>query len=309
MKRKQGRERQRASSIVKSSDKKRPRCGSVQVADTASAADQKNPSQKWRTTDEDTSNDDNDEPPAKKPRTSNTNAVATAEYDESFVAKGDLSTYRQITKNYLLSKGALSPNNILTSYVEQSTKMERKIRSILQFLTSPSATTANPTEEKGTKQSKVTVLTCHHKSASKLVGIVEVVKSESAKQGLPCWQYNRIIPKTVELENRDPTTTDAGREGVLSNDRTRQTAGFVNPTSQDSRSLFQPQQQSPDPTENPGDDEAFEMMTAPNHAASQSAGSNAQGTNGKKPKIRVIPTLSVCLATVEIPALEKSGYR
>ena len=216
-----------------------------------------------------------------------------------------------------------------TSHIITSSKMEQRIGFVLKFfnhlVSIPAVDDVRPQQE---KVARIMILTCHEKAISKLVSIVELVKSNKAEAardgkgngiGNGYWQYNKIVPKTIELkESKHPakgeprvadpapatssTTADIRTDGSTHNPSGKNppstTVATAKPTA-DGAAAINDEEDSTD----------FEIMLPPNHhVSSTQLDYNTQEVK-RKPKIRVVPTLAVCLATTSVPALEEHGFR
>lgn len=217
------------------------------------------------------------------------------------------------------------------SHIITSSKMQQRIGSVLKFLNhSDPPPKANGMERPLEKKARIMLLTCHEKAISKLVSIVELIKnnrgeaSEEGKgsgkgNGKGYWQYNKIVPKTIELT--EPNHHQNGKQSMMDTALTTSTATVAQGTT----SAIQHQSQTHCLTTKPetipnnnadedddNEDPAFENMTLPAIATTTTASQlpGTQQVNDKrKPKIRVVPTLAICLATAPVPALEAHGFR
>lgn len=243
--------------------------------------------------------------------------------------------------------------SLATVHIITSSKMEQKISSVLKFLNGEGGHGSGDqsvTESAQRQQARLMILTCHEKAVGKLVSIVEIVKTNDngkemgestkagnevergeigMKKGRRWWQYNKIVPKTIQL--KDPMTSDRPQNDTKANADivTKPTTTIINetvlnPTAHSLQSQENPafskdshlmntnhaEDHNDDEKEEGGEeDAAFEKMLLPNATSTAHQQTTHSETFKRKPKIRVVPTLAVCLSTVALPSLaEEYGY-
>ncbi|TKA66673.1 hypothetical protein B0A49_10199 [Cryomyces minteri] len=136
----------------------------------------------------------------------------------------------------------------------------------------------------------IVALSAKERSNQKLISVIEIAKRALTERGLRCFQYNRLLPKVVELKEKELNTTELARKpkGVTPAEWAAQRA-------QQARTGTRPDVAMGDDDEE--EEEAFETLGA-THRTSQTSAADA------RTKIRAVPVLTIYMSRVPVRDLK-----
>ncbi|KAK8116187.1 hypothetical protein PG984_012689 [Apiospora sp. TS-2023a] len=213
------------------------------------------------------------EVPSKRPRLASTLNIAEA---------SDAKILAAVESKY----------DVQTHSVISSSKIQKKVTSILRHLQLPATPANNPPKP------RVSVLRGRAADAGKLISIAEIAKREMLKSSGGKWyQYIALGSETKQMERGDnPRSSSAHKEGKTVIEDTilgRQVQGqSANPETAGDNDDEQQQEKDED-EDDEGDDE-FEEMKTPFERA-------IEGTS----KIRAVPVMSLFLSPIPIDELRR----
>ncbi|KAK5019625.1 hypothetical protein LTR60_000205 [Cryomyces antarcticus] len=132
----------------------------------------------------------------------------------------------------------------------------------------------------------IVALSAKERSNQKLISVIEIAKRALTERGLRCFQYNRLLPKVVELKEKEPDTTELARKpkGVTPAEWAAQRARTGN----------RPDVAMDDDDE---EEEAFETLGATHRTSNPSAGA-------ARKKLRAVPVLTIYMSRVPVRDLK-----
>ncbi|KAL9098958.1 MAG: hypothetical protein Q9163_005477 [Psora crenata] len=133
--------------------------------------------------------------------------------------------------------------------------------------------------------------------ASKMIGIVEVVKREVQKKGERWWQYCKLEGKLQEWKLKKESGGMRGNARGDGKKEERRTTMRKDQSAEENVITVSGESATPEMMDVDGDedlDEAFETMVLPRRADAQ----------GGKNKIRNVPMMTIYIAQVPVPGLK-----
>ncbi|KAK7931615.1 hypothetical protein PG985_002327 [Apiospora marii] len=211
-------------------------------------------------------------PPSKRPRLASTLSIAEA---------SDAKILAAVESKY----------DVQTHSVISSSKIQKKVTSVLRHLQPPTTSATNPSPKP-----RVSVLRARAADAGKLISIAEIAKREMLKSNGARWyQYIALGSETKEVGRDDrPRMSSAQKEGKTVIEDTilgRQIQGQSATGDTDDE---QQQHQETGRDEDDEGDDGFEEMKTPFERA-------IEGT----PKIRAAPVMSLFLSPIPIDELRR----
>lgn len=181
--------------------------------------------------------------------------------------------------------------------VISSSKIQKKVTSVLRHLQPPTTPTANP------PRPRVSVLRARATDAGKLISIAEIAKREMLKSiGGRWYQYIALGSETKEVgRDAKPRSSSAHKEGktviedtILGRRIQGQSANWEMAGDNDDEQQQQQQQQEKEQDEDDQGDDEFEEMKTPFERA-------IEGTS----KVRAVPVMSLFLSLIPIDELRR----